>query len=405
MYFANKYNVPFLAQNGGNGWSTTIAQLNNSGIIINLAALKNITFNSDKTQVTIQGGVSIGDLVAAAAAKNALVATGVCNCVGALGAILGGGIGNLMGQYGLGVDTVLNLRVVNPVGSFVNVNATSNEDLWFALRGAGPNFGIVTSATLQSHPVSESGQMDAWLGPLVFAESQLEALIGALGNLTMDPKSSYELNIGANTTDPTAPPSISVSVFYYGAPDQGKAAFAPVYAVGPAADMTAVKPYTHWNDAGNAACAKGGRKPNIAAGLGKLDPQTWRAVYGQLTNLIKEPGAENSSVTLLAYPLAKARSLANDSASYPWRQQLAYHASITPAYQNESFDSTAQEYGFRARDLWRATSGLPQNETYINNAYGDEDLSVVYGDSLQRLQQIKRKTDPLGRFNFWFGIR
>ena len=381
-----------------------MSKFNTSGIIINLAALKQVNFNSNKTEVTLQGGALISDVVAAGAANNALITTGLCNCVGALGAILGGGIGNLMGQFGLGVDNVINLRVVTPTASFVDVSATSNEDLWFALRGAGANYGIVTSATLKSHPVATPDQLNATLGTLMFAPSKLESLVSTLGNLTMSPKMSFELIMAANGANTTSSPLIIVNIFYYGTPQQGRTAFGPVYALGPLSNQLATTSYTHWNDGADAACIKGGRKPNFATGLGKLDPSTWREVYHQLSQLVQNRGAENSSVTLLAFPTAVTRSLAGDDASYPWRQKLSYFAMITPSYTDPGFDSTAQIYGFRVRDLWRASSGLPGNQTYINNAYGDEGPADVYGDSLDRLQQIKKKRDPLNRFAYWFPI-
>lgn len=92
-----------MAQNGGHGWATTF-KLGQDGLLINLGWLNAVTFNVERTQVTVQGGALISDVIAAAYANNAQVQTGNCNCVGTLGAILGGGYGNLMGLYGFGVD-------------------------------------------------------------------------------------------------------------------------------------------------------------------------------------------------------------------------------------------------------------------------------------------------------------
>lgn len=84
--------IPFTAQNGGNGWGKTF-NLGNNGVIINLAGLNAVTFSKTKTEATIGGGAIIGDTIKAANAAGVLVQTGNCNCVGALGAILGGGYG------------------------------------------------------------------------------------------------------------------------------------------------------------------------------------------------------------------------------------------------------------------------------------------------------------------------
>ena len=347
-----------MVQNGGNGWSTTLAKLNKSGIIINLAGIKAISFNSNRTQVTLQGGALISDTVAAGVANNALIPTGVCNCVGTLGAVLGGGIGNLMGLHGLGVDNLLSMNIVTPAGKALTVTPKTDPQLWFALRGAGPNFGIVTSATMKSYPVASSG-LNAWLGALIFTPNKLESLVEAIDQLDLKPQTALSL-LFANSGD--ASPAIIVSVFYYGTKAEGEAAFAPIYAVGPVANNTAITPYAKWNAAGDAACTKGGRKPTFAAGLGRMDPATWRAVYEQLGDLIQQPGAEHSSLIMNAYPLTTARTRGSDAA-YPFRENLKYHASFTPAYTDIAFDATAERFGFTVRDMWRATSGLSMNQT------------------------------------------
>lgn len=355
-------------------------------------------------------------MVSAAAANSALVPTGTCNCVGTLGAILGGGLGNLMGLYGLGVDNLKSLNVVTPDGKAITVTP-KDTDLWWALRGAGPNFGIVTSAVMNSYPVSASG-LQAWLGPLIFTSNKLEAVIQAINNLTLTPEMALSMTwVNSNST-----PTIIVSVFYYGTANAGKAAFASLYAAGPVADRTAITPYTAWNNAADVACTKGGRKPDFGVGLSRIDPDTWRAVSDKYAELVKLPGAGNSTVLLNAYATAKERSVADCTASYPFRKTVKFFATFSPFYTDRGFDATAVDYGAQVRDLWRKTSGLERDSTlvflsrlkaqwsadridrYINNAFGDENLSTVYGVSLDRLKAIKKKIDPQRRFNQWFPL-
>lgn len=219
-----------------------MGRLNRTGIIINLASIKSISFNANRTQVTLQGGVLVSEAVVAGAANNAMILTGVCNCIGALGAILGGGIGNLMGLHGLGVDNILSMNVVTATGEAITVNSQTYPNLWFALRGAGPNFGIVTSATMKSYPVAPSG-LNAWLGALIFISNQLESLIEAIDQLEFQAQMAIQL-LFANSGNATAPPTIILSVFYYGTEAEGIAAYASVFAVGPVANETAVTPYT-----------------------------------------------------------------------------------------------------------------------------------------------------------------
>ena len=85
-------------------------------------------------------------------ANNAQVVTGSSNCIGVLGTNLGGGYGNLGGLYGLRVDNILSLNTVLANGTFLQVTP-KESDLFWALRGAAPNFGIVTSVVMKSYPV------------------------------------------------------------------------------------------------------------------------------------------------------------------------------------------------------------------------------------------------------------
>ncbi|RYC59723.1 hypothetical protein CHU98_g6474 [Xylaria longipes] len=393
--------IPFLAQNGGIGWARPL-DLGRDGVLINLARLNQVTFNADRTQATIGGGTNISNVIAHAYAAGALIETGNCNCVGALGAILGGGYGNLMGLYGFGIDNIISLQVVTADGQFHNVTATSDPDFFWGLKGAGPNLGIVTSAVVQSYPTTQN-DMQAWTGGLMFDSSKLELVVQAIQGLELQPDMNvfmYFLSAGP----PTNQPIILVTPFLYkGNATTGRAAFAALYAVGPTADTTTVLPYNQWNSGGDGFCTLGARKPSYGAGFQQMVPSTWRQIWDKYVEFQKKPTAANSIVLLEAYSLIKARSIDPDSGAFPFRN-VNFNAVAIPWYDDQLLDSHAQAFGNAARDLWRATDKLVQNSTYINFAHGDEAPEVVYGHSLPRLQKLKRLVDPWGKFNHWFAI-
>ena len=97
-----------------------------------------------------------------------------------------------MGLYGLGVDNLQALNVITPDGKAITVTPKDNTDLWWAMRGAGPNFGIVTSAVMNSYPVSANGPQ-AWLGPLIFTLDKLELVVQAINDLTLDPEMALSM--------------------------------------------------------------------------------------------------------------------------------------------------------------------------------------------------------------------
>ncbi|KAI1465028.1 FAD binding domain-containing protein [Daldinia caldariorum] len=399
--YCTSKDIPFLAQNGGSGWATTF-DLGPNGVLVNLARLNQVTFNADKTQATIGGGSNISNTIAHSYAAGALIETGNCNCAGTLGAILGGGYGNLMGLYGFGVDNILSLRVVTADGQLRDVTASSYPDLFWGLRGAGPNLGIVTSAVVKSYPATEK-DMEAWTGSLVFSPDKLEEVVQAIQDLELQSDMNIFMYFISGGLPANEPAIVTTPFLYKGNVTSGRAAFASLYAIGPETDNTAVIPYNQWNAGGDAFCSFGGRKPSYGAGFQNMVPKTWRETWNEYVEFQKKPTAENSVVLLEAYSLTKARSVDPNSASFPYRN-VNFNAVAIPWYNDTSLDSEAQSFGNAARDLWRATDGLAQTSTYINFAHGDEDLQVVYGSSLSKLQSIKHHYDPKDQFRQWFNI-
>jgi len=267
-----------------------------------------------------------------------------------------------MGKYGFGVDNVISLRLVTPDGHLRTVTAESDPDLFWALRGAGPNFGIVTSAVVKSYPANSDEDLQAWTGALVFTPDKLEQVVQAVQDLNREPDMNifmYFLSLGP----PSNTPAIFTTPFLYkGNATTGRQKFASLFALNPIADTTAVLPYNQWNSAGDSFCVKGFRKPTYGAGIQKLVPSVWRQVWDEFVAFQSRPGAENSGVLLETYSLEKARSFPPESASFPFRG-VNFQAIAIQWYTDPALDGAAQETGRKIRDLWRGEDGLGRNST------------------------------------------
>ena len=359
VQYCNDHDINFLAQGGGNGWSDTFT-LGNQGLIINLRGIRNIEFNADKTAVTIQGGTIIRELVAAAYGNSTQVSTGNCNCIGVLGSTLGGGYGRLMGQYGMSVDNLLSMNVVTAHGDAITITP-GDQDLWWALRGAGANFGIVTSATMRAYPVPQA-QNGAWLGPLIFTPDRIPALVTAINGLTLTGQMSIFMYF-TTAGPPNYTPTVIAIPFYLGPANEGEAAFASIFAVGPVSNMTAFTPYDQLNEGSESFCVAGGRKPSYAAGVTQLDPHAWVTIYDKYVDFLKTPGVQNTTVLMEYYPSPRADAFSVASSSYAFRSSIKMNAIVNTAYVDSSLDPVAESFGSSVRDLWRSSSGLPQNDT------------------------------------------
>jgi FAD/FMN-containing dehydrogenase len=124
------------------------------GLVINLSRMKGIRVDPANRTVRVEPGCTQGDVDHATHSFGLAVPAGIVSTTGIAGLTLGGGTGYLTRKYGLTIDNLIEADVVLADGSFVTANASSHEDLFWALRGGGGNFGVVTSFVFRAHPVS-----------------------------------------------------------------------------------------------------------------------------------------------------------------------------------------------------------------------------------------------------------
>lgn len=328
-----------------------------------MAGLNTVSFNKAKTQATIGGGAIINDTIKAANAAGALVLTGNCNCVGTLGAILGGGYGNLMGDHGFGVDNVISMRVAIATGEVITVSKTSYPDLFWAMRGAGPNFGVVISATVNAWPAPDATDRTAWIMSMLFEPDQIADVAQAIQDLPLRPEQNVYLYL-VNSGNANNDPQIMVTGFLHrGTEETGRAAFAPLYALGPYSNSSAVTPYEQWNAAGDAFCARGGRKPAYSTAINNMKSETWPEIWESYKEF--QAKAPNTAVLIERYNLTTAASVPKGSAAFQeeLRHDVFAEAIVIPWYTDSSLDAEAETFGKKLRDIWSFSSSATVNPT------------------------------------------
>jgi FAD/FMN-containing dehydrogenase len=267
----------------------------------------------------------------------------------------------MMGQVGFGVDTILSMRVVTATGALRTITASQDADLFWAMRGAGPNFGIVTSATVKTYPMPKD-ERSAWCGALIYTNNKLEQVVAAIQNLQLTARMVVFMYF-ASSGPPNHTPMIIVTPWLFqGTAESGKSAFKSLYDIGPVVENTSVLPYTEWNTGANPFCTQGERKPSFGAGMDRLDPQTWRDVWEKYVEFQKKPTAHASAVLMEAYPMSESRLDGEVSAAFPHRK-VQFHAAAMPWYTDADLDEQALRCGRDIRDLWRKNSGLKANAT------------------------------------------
>ncbi|MEV7992092.1 FAD-binding oxidoreductase [Streptomyces sp. NPDC086077] len=174
LRYASARDVPVAVRGGGHG-SDGYA-MPGGALVIDLSAMRAVTVDPDTRVVRAQPGVRLGEMDAAAQQHGLAVPAGTVSSTGVAGLTLGGGIGYLMRRYGATVDNLLACDMVTVDGRKVRADLTENPELFWALRGGGGNFGVVTSFEYRAHPVGP----EVVAGQLIFPYDQAAGVLGKL---------------------------------------------------------------------------------------------------------------------------------------------------------------------------------------------------------------------------------
>src|SRR3954451_4286930 len=159
----------------GGGHNVAGNAVNDDGLVIDLSRMRGVHVDPETQRVRVQGGATWGDADRETQLFGLAVPGGVVSTTGIAGLTLHGGMGHLRRKHGLSIDNLLSVDIVTADGRLQRASATENEDLFWAVRGAGSNFGVVTSFEFQAHPVGPMLTVGAVFYPLEDAKSILPA--------------------------------------------------------------------------------------------------------------------------------------------------------------------------------------------------------------------------------------
>jgi FAD/FMN-containing dehydrogenase len=213
----------------GGGHNVAGRAVADGAVMIDLAEMKAIAVDPGRGTATAGGGVTWDELNAATGEHGLAVTGGAISSTGIAGLTLGGGLGWLMGKYGLAADNLVGAELVTAAGEVLGVDEDNRPDLLWALRGGGGNFGVVTAFTYRVHPVSTiTGGLIAH--PLEAAPAMLRFYRDAVAN------ASDEMTVFAglvHAPDGSGHKLAAMVVCHAGAPEAAQAELAPFLDFGP----------------------------------------------------------------------------------------------------------------------------------------------------------------------------
>src|SRR5215470_10097235 len=151
VQFARGQNLPVAVRSGGH--SSPGYSVCDNGLVIDLSQMKDISIDPTQGSARTQAGLRLGEFISRTQAFGLATTTGTVWGTGLAGLTLGGGIGWLMGKYGLTIDNLLSVDIVTANGRVLTASETAHPDLFWGVRGGGGNFGIVTAFEFQLHPI------------------------------------------------------------------------------------------------------------------------------------------------------------------------------------------------------------------------------------------------------------
>ncbi|MEX2268590.1 MAG: FAD-binding oxidoreductase [Acidimicrobiia bacterium] len=396
--FARDRDLEIAVRGGGHNVAGTAVC--DDGIVIDLSAMRAVSVDPAERTALVQGGALWGDVDHGTQAHGLATTGGIVGHTGVGGLTLGGGIGWLMRKHGLTVDNLVEAEVITAEGDIVRASTKEHPDLFWALRGGGGNFGVVSSFRFALHPVGPT----VVAGPVFWAAEDTIDVLRFYRDFVADAPDELGNVIRLGTIPPLPVvdqelhfrPAVAVASCYAGPVEDGERAVRALHEFGtPLVDLLGPTLYVDHQRA-----------------LDDTMPHGWH-YYWKATNLTGLSDELIDIVAEFAYGAISPRSYAamfhmggavarapRDTTAYPSRD-VDHNIIIDAAWLPEQDDSVGAAETAWARDFLDALEAHRAG-VYVNFLDSDDDTGRVreaYGDATyQRLAEAKAKYDPDNAF-------
>jgi FAD/FMN-containing dehydrogenase len=361
----------------------------NGGLVIDLTRMKGIRVDPARRTVRAEGGVKWGEFDHETQAFGLATPGGTDADTGIAGLTLGGGIGWLSGRYGLACDNLISADLVTADGQFRHVDASEHPDLFWALRGGGGNFGVVTAFEYQLHPV---GPM-VLAGVVFYPFEQAKAFLRFYSDFSRNIPAALN-TIGGLGTSPAGAKVGVMAVCYSGPREEGEQVLRPVRAFGPPlADHIQSMPYTAAQQI-LAPLALAGRhyyiKSHFITEISAAAINTMVAHFEQVTSPLSAMIFQQLGNAVSRVPSGDT-AFGHRDAGYEW---AALSAWLDPA-ESAGHIRWAREF---SQAMLPFTRGFYVNQVGTEAEEGPDMIREAFGANYQRLADLKRQYDPTNLF-------
>ena len=381
----------------GGGHNIAGSSLCDNGVVIDFSNMTSVSVDAQKRRAYVEPGATLGDFDKVVQAHGLATPAGINSTTGIAGLTLGGGFGWLTRKYGMTIDNLVSAEMVTADGRKIHVSEDENTDLFWAIRGGGGNFGVITQFEFALYPVGP----EILAGLLVFPIDQAKQVLEKYREFVKS--APEELNVWVVLRK--APPLpflpenvhgkevVVLAIFYAGDIAEGERLIKPLRSFGDVyGEHIGAQPYAQWQQAFDPLLTPGARNYWKSHNFTELSD-------GALDSIIKFAGKLPSPQCEIFIGLIEgaANRVPSDAMAYGHRDAkfvLNVHGRWDEAAQDEACIAWA-------RAFFEASASYASAGAYVNFMTEDEGdrVAAAYGVNYARLKQIKKKYDPENIFH------
>ncbi|HVS65502.1 MAG TPA: FAD-binding oxidoreductase [Thermoanaerobaculia bacterium] len=379
----------------GAGHNIAGSAVTDGGLMIDLSGMRAVEVDPEARTARSQPGATLADFDAATLAHGLATPLGINSTTGIAGLTLGGGFGWLTRKHGLTIDNLVGAEVVTAGGERVCASADENSDLFWALRGGGGNFGVVTAFDFQLHPLDP----EVYAGLIVHPASDGAAVLRRWRDFVAD--MPEELNVWAVMRKAPPLPFLPESVhgtevvvlacFYAGPAADAERLLEPLRSFGsPVGEHLGPMPYVAWQQAFDPLLEPGARNYWKSHNFRELSDDALDTVLAALARL-----PTDLTEIFIGCLGGAANRVAADATAYPHRTaELVMN--VHTRWESPSDDDRCVDW---AREFFDQAAPFAEGGVYSNFvSEGEQRLDAIYGPNYPRLARIKAQVDPSNRF-------
>src|SRR6266550_3050515 len=364
----------------------------NDGLTIDFSNMKNVRVDAGKRRAYVEPGATLANLDEATQAHGLATPVGINSTTGIAGLTLGGGFGWLTRKHGMTIDNLVSVDMVTADGRKIRASETDNPDLFWAIRGGGGNFGVVTQFEFQLFPVGP----EIFAGLIVFPFSQAKQILNKYRQFVNS--APEELNVWVVLRK--APPLpflpenvhgkevVVLPIFYSGAAADAEKLIAPLRAFGDAhGEHLGAQPYVAWQKALDPLLTPGARNYWKSHNFTELADGAVDSII-EFAGKLPSPQCEIFIGLIAGAP----NRIASDAMAYGHRD-AKFVLNVHGRWDEAKDDARCMGW---ARDFFKASAPYASAGAYVNfmTAEEGERVAAAYGANYDRLVQIKKHYDP-----------